>query len=106
MASTDIQEKTSQAIDVQKTHIEIFKTAHEPGMIPAWADEVKKMEILICFIILCELFLIWWLCFYKTTLFYFRAACGLICFFTLNKKSVLTQTKPDGTVMRQIFIGK
>jgi len=36
---------------------------------------------------------------------YFSLCCALICYYTLGKSSSLTQTRQDGEIIKQIFIG-
>lgn len=69
-------------------------------------------KILLCVFVI-ELWWIWWMQFHEDsfywawnfTSFYTRVFCGWLCYICFGQSSVVTETKLDGEITRQVFIG-
>ena len=63
-------------------------------------------------VLVIELGVLWGLIFYEDSFFktlanfkfWFFVSCGLVCFYTFNKTSVITEIK-DNEIVREVFIG-
>lgn len=65
-------------------------------------------------VLVFELWIIWWIHFYPTSFsntvgnvyFWFLVFCGWCRFMCTGRGSVIVETKPDGEIVREVFIGR
>ena len=72
------------------------------------------LDIILTTILLLEIGALWFQYFHvdlfysilNDIAFFFRVFCGVVCLFSFGVTSIITMTKGDGEIVRQVVIGK